>query len=845
MALEKTESGTNYETLVERFRFAAQAGQFGIWEYDINEDTLIWDSSMFLLYGIDANDFKTHHDAWLQTLHPDDIDRVTKEFETAVSNNHDLNSKFRTITPFSEVRHIETQAIIIKNDTADSLKMIGVNNDISEQTFKNNETNKSLDLIIKTQEIAGVGGWQYDVLNKKLSWTELTYSIHEVPHNYEPDINSAFDFYTENCKEIIQRAFEDGIKEGAGWDLELQIVTAKGNKRWIRSIGEAQKDNDYVSHIIGTFHDITERIESFESLRNLLANLKESEANQIELLKESESNLSRLTTLLSAMNTGILFQDKHHNVEFVNSTFRKIWGVNESENLIGIKTKDVLEKSGSYVARPDNSSKYLLNIEDTHEISEKYEIELVDGRIITQLTFPVVDKQDTIIGRLWLYEDITQEKQTAEQLLYLAERDPLTGLYNRSRFQSRLDTLMSNAKRNNSNFALLYCDLDEFKTINDSFGHNTGDTVLVRIANEMLNMVRNEEIFARLGGDEFALLTALNPVDRVSALAERIIKVVSSIPFRFRGKNIQLTTSIGIAIFPEHGDTVEELVTHADTAMYVAKSEGKNTWSIYDSKLDSSNIMVERLTWNQKIAQAIENDLLTVHFQGIFDTSSRSLQYIEALIRMHDASDKKELIMPNQFIPVAEKSGLIVQLDSWMINKCIELLSDNEQIPSIAVNISGRTISNSDFPEIINKQLSNLNVNPKRLIIEITETAAISDIQEANEFIDKLHRFNCEICLDDFGSGFATFSYLKHLDIDTLKIDGNFIRDLTNNTENQAFVKAMVDIADGLNKKCIVEFVENEDTLNLVRDLGVKYAQGYYLGRPSADFEGLTKNEAL
>lgn len=831
------QSGNEYNILLERFQFATRAGHFGVWEYDLKNDALIWDDSMFKLYGIDQRDFKGNHDAWKQTLHPDDLNRVTKERKDALANENNFNSVFRVVTPFSEVRYIECQAVIIRQADTTPLKMIGLNKDVTEQTLKDIKLEKHRDSLIKTHEIAGVGGWEFDVLNNKLSWTKLTYDIHELPHSYKPDVESAINFYTTDSQPTIRNAIERGLVDGKGWDLELQITTAKGNRRWVRAIGETQKAQDHITHLIGTFQDITERIESLESLKYLLADLKESEAKQIALLNESESNLSRLSALLSAMNTGILFQDKNHDVEFVNSAFRKIWGIDDSENLLGVTTKDVLEKSSSYVARPDNSSKYLLKITDTHEISEKYEIELTDGRIITQLTFPVVDKQDTIIGRLWLYEDITQERQTAKQLLYLAERDPLTGLYNRSRFQLRLENLMSNARRSNASFALLYFDLDEFKSINDSFGHGTGDTVLVRTANEVLNMVRTEEILARLGGDEFALLTALNPTDDVSALAERIIKAVSSIPFRFRGKNIQLTTSIGIAIFPEHGETLEEFVAHADSAMYMAKKQGKNTWSIYDPKLDSSEIMVDRLTWNQKIVQSIENDLLDIHFQGVYDTTTKKLQHIEALIRMHEASDPEELIMPNQFIPVAEKSGLIVQLDTWMVNKCIELLSKNKKIPAIAVNISGRTISNTDFPNTINKQLLAMKVDPKRLIIEITETAAISDIQEANHFIDKLHQFNCEICLDDFGSGFATFSYLKHLNIDTLKIDGNFIRDLTNNAENQAFVKAMVDIADGLNKKCIVEFVETEEILNMVRNLGVKYAQGYYLGRPSSSFD--------
>ena len=826
-------SADEYQRLLEHFRFAAHTAKFGIWEYDFRTKSLFWDKSIYSLYGVEPDDYQDKNEILEQILHPDDLAPTIAELNKAIASENKYRGNFRIITPFSELRYFESYAVVLRESDGKAIKMLGIVRDISERIIVDNELSNTREINLKAQEIAGVGGWEYDVVNKELSWTYLTYQIHELPEDYQPNVDSAIKFYAPEAQPVIRNAVERALQKGDGWDLELPFITAKGNRRWVRAIGEAHTHNNQVTKLTGTFQDITERIHTLESLKNTLTELKDSENIQKQLLIDSEIDRSRLTSLLSAMNTGILFEDKNNNVEFVNSAFRKIWGIDEAEELIGIKTKQLLNKSTSYLARPDNSSRYLLKILNTHEISEKYEIELKDGRIITQLTYPVVDKYDTILGRLWLYDDITQERQTAEQLLYLAERDPLTGLYNRSRFQGHLDNLISNARRNHSTFALLYFDLDEFKSINDSYGHGTGDTVLVRTANEVLKMVRAEEILARLGGDEFALLTALNPLDNISSLASRIIKAVSSIPFRFRGKNIQLTTSIGIAMYPDHGHSVEDLVSHADSAMYMSKKQGKNTWSIYDYSLDSSQIMVDRLSWNQKIAKAIEEELLVIHYQGIYDTSKKELQYIEALVRMINTQDANDLIMPGQFIPVAEKSGLIIQLDTWIINKCLELLASDPSIPAIAINISGRTISKRDFPDIINQQLKKHKVDPRRLIIEITETAAISDIQEANHFIDSLHKFNCQICLDDFGSGFATFSYLKHLDIDTLKIDGNFIRDLSKSKENQAFVKAMVDIADGLGKKCIVEFVENEETLSLVRQMGVKYAQGYYLGRPS------------
>lgn len=459
---------------------------------------------------------------------------------------------------------------------------------------------------------------------------------------------------------------------------------------------------------------------------------------------------------------------------------------------------------------------------------------MCDGRIFTQLSYPVTDVDGTLLGRLWIYEDITQERQTAKQLLYLAERDPLTGLQNRHRFRELLEQQLRLAKRNNTHLALLYLDLDGFKYINDTFGHRAGDTVLVRIAGEISSLVRSNEVFARLGGDEFALLISQKHDTESQVLAARIIQAVSSIPFRFRRTNIRLTVSIGIAIYPDHGLGMEDLVAHADAAMYQAKSLGKNNWRLYDNSHDLSDTLETRMTWKNRIAQALEQDLFEVHFQGIYETTNQTLKHTEALIRMRDPQQQDRLIMPGQFIPIAEKTGQIVNIDKRILQHCIELLSNDPSMRPLAVNISGRTFDDSSLPQFIQTTLVRHGVDPTRLIIELAETAAVSDIQDAQRFIESIQQIGCVVCLDDFGSGFSTFGYLKYLRAEILKIDGLFIRELTKSHDNQIVVKAMVDVAHGLGKVAIAEFVEDAATFKMVKELGIQFAQGYYLGKPSA-----------
>ncbi len=643
---------------------------------------------------------------------------------------------------------------------------------------------------------------------------------------YPGDRETAYQIYSE---------YISGLRKE--YQVEFRQRTQQNEWKWILSLGKVIEwdSQGHPVRMLGTHTDISDRKAKELALQKNEEELRISERHQRELRVLAEREQSRMSALLSAMSVGILFEDNQQQVEYVNPAFLRMWGIDEHENLLNKPTRTILECSSERFAQLGHTSKHMLSVPNIHETSECFELELNNGRMLTQLSHPVNDIEGRIIGRLWLYEDITLERQTAQQLLYLAERDPLTGLYNRHRFQEELNNLIAASLRSRQKFALLYFDLDDFKYINDTFGHRAGDTVLVRTAGEISSIVRHIEVFARLGGDEFAILSHLQPDDDLDILPARIVASISSIPLHFRGTNIRLTTSVGVAVFPEHGETAEDLVAHADTAMYQAKNQGKNTWAIYDPQRDSSEVMMNRMTWYNWITQALEQNLFIIHFQGVYETTQNALTHLEILIRMRDVNEPEHLIMPGQFIPIAEKSGQIVNIDRWVIKRSIELLGENPAMPPVAINISGRTFDDPSIPQYIRSLLSELQVDPARLIIELTETAAVSDIHDAQRFIEAVHQAGCRVCLDDFGSGFSTFGYLKYLGVEILKIDGLFIRDLPNNHDNQIFVKAMVEVARGLGKLTVAEFVEDAATLSMVKSLGIDLAQGYYLDQPGAE----------
>ena len=548
-----------------------------------------------------------------------------------------------------------------------------------------------------------------------------------------------------------------------------------------------------------------------------------------------ESEHARLSALLAAMDIGTLFVSNEDRVVYANPAFSRIWMIDPATRLIDLTPVEVIARAGCTLARHEEQARHVLRKAEGGAAFGVLELQMVDGRTITQQGHTVEDVAGRPVGQLWIFEDVTLERQTAAQLVYLAERDALTGLYNRHRFNDELARMIADAQRNRTRIALFFFDLDDFKYINDTFGHRAGDAMLIRVAGEVGGQVRRNEIFARLGGDEFAILVPDATDEMVSVLAERVTRSIALVRFQFEGQSLRLTSSLGIAVFPDHADNVEDLISRADTAMYQAKDSGKNAWRIYRSDLDTTQQMVSRLSWNERISHALDHNLMDLQFQGIYATADRSLSHLEVLVRMRDKDDPGSFLMPGQFIPHAERSGKILQIDRWVIREAIKMLAEVPAIPGLAVNISGRSFGEPALPQYIADELRRHNVLPQRLLVELTETSAVSDLHDAQRFIEALRQTGCGVSLDDFGTGFSSFAYLKYLQVDSVKIDGLFIRNLPSDYDNQLFVKAMVSVARGLRRTTIAECVEDEDTLQMLKAFGVDAVQGYYFEKPRSD----------
>ncbi|HWI61533.1 MAG TPA: EAL domain-containing protein [Symbiobacteriaceae bacterium] len=401
-----------------------------------------------------------------------------------------------------------------------------------------------------------------------------------------------------------------------------------------------------------------------------------------------------------------------------------------------------------------------------------------------------------------------------EALAQLAERDPLTGLFNRRSFLEWLQGQLSAGCAG----ALLFLDLDHFKEINDNGGHAAGDQVLQRVSQVLLRTAGERATIARFGGDEFAVMLPGADAGEARARAEQILRQLGHLA---PAASFPVEASIGITLYPEQANTVEALLVQADTAMYEVKRSGRNGVFVYQPR--------SGVSWELEVQRALAEGRFVLHFQPIVDLRSGTVTRYEALLRMVGPDGR--LVPPGLFLPHVESGRLMSQVDRWVIREAFRYLQGPGQFV-VEVNLSGRAFDDPTLLESIEAWLVEMQVDPRRLIFEITETAAISDVQRARRFIQALRRHGCRFAIDDLGSGFASFSYLKHLPVDYIKIDGSLIKDLRE-VRDRALVEGIVTIGRGLGMQTIAEWVEDAETLELVRQCGVDYAQGYLIGYPS------------
>ena len=632
-----------------------------------------------------------------------------------------------------------------------------------------------------------------------------------------------------------------------------------------RSYLELSRPLDHLEQITHTLPLLSSKKydDARETFKKLESKSKHQEINQLHfatlqltsVLEKLDANVNQRSEVIRAQNEVL-----EHERDFVKSLLDTaqliIFTIDENfeitlfndfaEKVTGFKESDMLNKPVSRMFPAGNWTE-----------AQSYFKELLANNLpIAQQDAELIDHEDHIKEISWLHSridgvkdnavilsvglDMTEKKAAEKRIVWMAEHDPLTDLCNRRKFTEDFEKSLQTAIRYQHNNALLFLDLDHFKDINDTSGHKAGDDLLKAVAKTLKKVTRFTDLVARLGGDEFAVLIPETDEKGTITLAEKILHELSLIQLDYGSVKHKVSSSIGIVHFPLQDASIHELLGFADLAMYKAKSSGKGTYHTFSPDDQTQEQLETRVFWKHQIEEALENNSFILNFQPILDIEKSTIKHYEVLIRMRDTKTG-EIRMPGKFIQIAEEAGLIHSIDHYVLRHAMMKLSSLQKQgieAKFAINLSGSVVDDPVVLPLIKQLIKKHKIKPENLIFEVTETSAVSNMQQAKKLMEAIKVLGCQFSLDDFGVGFSSFNYMRELPVDIIKIDGIFIKDLDKNADDQLFVKALVDVAQGLGKKLIAEFVENKNILDLLQQYGVDYAQGYYVGRPESEILG-------
>lgn len=667
-------------------------------------------------------------------------------------------------------------------------------------------------MLNQAQSVAKVGCWKWEMDSDKVQLSEEAKRIYDIDLKEEYFTNEVLSArIPSNEREMVANAINETIFFKKDYHVQHHIHASDGKLKVVEQFGQLYMDeHEKVKSMLGVVKDITEQTESGYALK-----------------------LGRNVFNYSA--EAILVCDPDGRILQVNPAFENMCGFVEAQ-LLGQTTSCVISTNHNH-GDTDEQIKQALDQEGLWhgELWCKHQ----NGQIyLTDQTISAVkDHNGLIVQCIYLLRDITESKRQQDYIQNLAHFDQLTSLPNRALFMDRLHQAINRARRSDSLFALLFIDLDRFKYVNDTLGHDAGDELLMAVSSRLRECIREQDTAARLGGDEFTIiLEELSEPQDSLLVTEKIIERISD-PFSIRGEKVVVGATIGISLFPEHGDNEDILIKCADTAMYQAKAAGRNQGKMYHESMLST----ESEAFQQEIAlrRAIDEDQLELFFQPQINITCSKVTGCEALVRWNHP--ERGQVGPVEFVPLAEQTGLIVPLGKWVLRKALELYG-NWQSPclkeiTISVNVSSKQLCCAEFLEVVKNALHDYQVCPQRLELEITESAVMDNPSYVIQLLNSIRELGVNISLDDFGTGYSSLSYLKKLPVTKVKIDRSFVRDINIDHEDEAIVKAIIAMTNSLGLKVIAEGAESQDHIDFIRLTDCEDVQGYYYSRPLAEQE--------
>ncbi|MEO7493316.1 MAG: EAL domain-containing protein [Massilia sp.] len=639
-------------------------------------------------------------------------------------------------------------------------------------------------------------------------------------------------FVHPDDRDGLTATIQQRVNECADYEVEYRVRHADGALRWLAARAQTVCGEDGAIRTLGIIWDITER-------------------KQQELALFEQKELAEVT--LSSIGDGVITTDSLGRTRFLNRTAEQLTGWT-TELAAGVNIGQVMRIVNDATGEEaENVAHKCLRLRQSVGLSAHSHLVTREGRrvAIEDSAAPIWSKDGEVLGVVAVFHDVSHEHKLAHQISWQAAHDGLTGLINRREFEATIAAALATAKEESHAHALLFMDLDRFKIINDTSGHGAGDLLLQLLAKMLQTHLRESDVLARLGGDELGVLLNCCPLQQALTRADELRRAIKEFRFVWDRRSFELGVSIGLVEIDENSKSMTELLIAADQACYLAKEQGRNRVHVYHE----SDVMLGRrhgeMLWVSRLNDAFAQDRFRLFVQPIVGTGhgaqANGAPHDEVLVRI--AEGKGGLILPGAFIPAAERYDLMAPLDRWVIARVCRHVHE-EQVREAAalaggaqgaasagarlysINLSGTSLNDDGMFDHITRQFSDFQIDPARICFEITETAIIAHLTKAQEFMARLRALGCRFSLDDFGSGLSSFAYLRSLPVDYLKIDGVFVRDIATNEINRAMVKAINEVGHVMGIATVAEYVEDQATFDIVRELGIDYAQGHAVGQP-------------
>ena len=702
------------------------------------------------------------------------------------------------------------------NDTLESLVKVRTRdlseaNDLLQQQMKkqamaHDALQRSEARLADAQRIASIGHYEWSGFDDSMIWSEQIYRILDLPVASGAHTLSEFQGYVvDDERAMVTEVMEKAIQKVEPYDIEHRLLHASGKICYVRQQGDASIDsNSGKVQIVGTLQDITE-------------------------WHVAELEMRKLSAAVEQTADSIMITDQDGIIEYVNPAVTQMTGYSKDE-LIGHNPR-ILKSDKQSHAFYQRMWKTILKGEIFNEVvinRHKSGRLYFEEKTIT----PQKDIKGNIISYISSGKDITERMEAQERLHHLAHHDGLTGLPNRILLQDRLDQAISRSRWHERKIAVLFLDLDRFKVINDTLGHNIGDIMLKEMALRLSDCVREGDTVARFGGDEFAII--LNDIAEENDIPKVLQNIHNSLmkPFDCEGRELFVTSSIGISLFPDDGENGQTLLKKSDAAMYHAKSKGRNNFQFYS--IDDEQLAIERLTLESSLRRALERDEFELYYQPQLSLSSCKVDSYEALLRWQHP--EHGMVSPDNFIPLLEETGMIIDVGEWVLHTACTQEKKNQlagnEAKKVAVNISIHQFRQKDFILMVERTLKDTGLDARCLEIEVTEGVLIDDMKETSAKLEELHCMGISLSIDDFGTGYSSMNYLRRLPFDMLKIDRSFVSDVTTNSDDAAIAAAIITLAHSIGLEVVAEGVENMEQLRFLDKLGCDSIQGYLCSPP-------------